>query len=364
MNLTSKEVDSLLQNKTPYVIRLKTPIDKKNIYFKDIIKGNLCFKTKILDDKILLKSNGDFTYHLASVIDDHVMKISHVIRGEEWLSSTPFHLLIYNYFNWEPPKFAHIPIILNPSGLGKLSKRDALKNDFPIFPLNWCDKIKNTIYQGYREYGYLSESFINMMFIIGFKNLNKEIFQLSELTDVFSLKKINKSSVRFNFIKSKWLNKEHLKLKNIHELSNFLMKELNKRKIQNVDFCYVNKIVAIIKNRIYFINDLWNQSFYFFLSPKYYNIKIISSDLLTLNIKKIIKYLISFFKKYYYCSSITKQKLIQYFNKNSLETKHIMCILRISLVGDLLGVDLFLIINTIGQEETIKRLYQFLYSFN
>ncbi|WGH26768.1 MAG: glutamate--tRNA ligase [Candidatus Bostrichicola ureolyticus] len=345
--LTSKEVINNLNSKIPYVIRFKVPSSER-IKIYDDIHGNISFKTDFIDDKILVKSNGIATYHLANVIDDHLMRISNVIRGEEWLSSLPLHVLLYRAFEWEIPNFAHLPLILNTKGKGKLSKRDADKSNFPIFPLKW----KNI--NGYNEIGYFPEAFINMLALLGWNpGDQKEIFSLKELINKFSIEKINKSSARFNINKAIWFNKQYLQLKSVEEISFLFKKELNKRKIY-VNNNYIKLVINNIKERVSFINEIWENSFYFFERPKNYDIKLINNFIINIyhlnEIKNIFKHIKIFSKDY------IKTIIMDYINHNNLITKNIIQVLRLALVGNLQGIDIYLIMEIIGQIESIKRI--------
>ncbi|WGH27277.1 MAG: glutamate--tRNA ligase [Candidatus Bostrichicola ureolyticus] len=350
--LTSKEVINNFNRGLPYVIRFKVPYSE-SIKIYDDIHGNISFETDNIDDKILVKSNGIATYHLANVIDDHLMKISNVIRGEEWLSSLPLHVLLYRAFDWELPKFAHLPLILNAKGKGKLSKRDLEKSNFPIFPLKWKDN------KGYNEIGYFPEAFINMLALLGWNPGDKqELFSLKELINKFSIEKINKSSARFNIDKAIWFNKQYLQLKSVEEISFLFSKELNKRKIYVSDN-YIKKVISCIIERVSFINEIWNQSFYFFQPPKDYDIKVNINNIYHLNkIKCLIQTIEKFYKDY------IKTIIMEYISNNNLITKNIIQFIRLALVGKLQGIDIYLIMEIIGKIESIKRIESLILKYN
>ena len=210
LTLGEEATQHLIDSGAPYTIRTKIPT-QETIVFQDIIRGAVSVKSEVLDDNVLFKSDGLPTYHFANIVDDHLMEISHVIRGEEWLPSTALHTLLYSFFGWDAPKFSHLPLILKPDGKGKLSKRDGDKMGFPVFPLNWTSA-DGEIYTGFREQGYLPEAFINMLALLGWNpGTEQELFSLAELEELLSLEKVNKSGARFDPDKTKWFQQQHLK---------------------------------------------------------------------------------------------------------------------------------------------------------
>ncbi|WP_185877092.1 glutamate--tRNA ligase [Blattabacterium cuenoti] len=354
LNMTEKELYDQLKHSS-YVVRFKVkPGEKFNIY--DLIHGNIIVNTDYLDDKILLKSDGIATYHLANTIDDHLMKITHVLRGEEWLSSMSFHILLYKSFGWIPPNFAHLPLILRKDGKGKISKRnvDNKISDFPIFPIQWKVPNTKTIIPGYRELGYFPEAFVNMLAFLGWNPGTKnEIFSLQELINSFSLEKVTKSSAYFDIKKANWFNKKYLN-KNKEKIFLALLKELNKRSLKYKKN-FIWKIIDMIIDRINFIHEIWEHSFYFFISPSYYDINFFKKicnekSLLQLERLKILLTNISPFTyknlKYFF---FKKQET----NKNKYE---VMQLLRFSLVGILKGIDVFIIIEILGKKESKQRI--------
>ncbi|WP_185865255.1 glutamate--tRNA ligase [Blattabacterium cuenoti] len=364
LTMNKESLYDKLKNRHPYVIRFKVkPGIRLKVY--DLIRGNIEINTDYLDDKILLKSDGIPTYHLANTIDDHVMKITHVLRGEEWIPSMFFHILIYKSFEWKPPLFAHLPLILKNNGKGKISKRYEKNSlDFPVLPIQW--KVPNTkIYiPGYRELGYFPESFINMLALLGWNPGNdREIFSLQELIDFFSIKKITKSGIFFDKNKAIWFNKQYIKY-NKKKIFIFLSKELKKRFLFNFKEDYLWKVINLTMDRIHFVNEIWKHSFYFFIPPNSYD-----EDFL----KKIF-----FSKKYATKDTISRLEKVKNILNNSsskLElinqlkffisqlkkyNKITMQLVRLSLVGSLKGVDLFLIIEILGKKESIIRIEKLL----
>ncbi|WP_185882196.1 glutamate--tRNA ligase [Blattabacterium cuenoti] len=341
----------------PYVIRFKIQPGKKlKIY--DLIRGNIEINTDDLDDKILLKSNGYPTYHLASTIDDYLMKITHVIRGDEWLPSMPFHLLLYRAFGWSNPKFAHLPLILKNDGLGKISKRN-MSLDYPIYPLQW--KKNNTTIKGYRELGYFPESIINMLALLGWNPVGvgkKEIFSKQELIHLFSLEQVSKSGIVFNFKKLKWLNKQYLtKTENIIDNIMFVLQnELTKRSIQQYNKynnrAYLVKIIHLVIDRLYFIHDIWKHTFYFFMDPSSYEDDFFKKicNVQNLDLLEYVKKLL------YNISLFNLDNLKNIFYEQIKVKRKIMELLRFALVGKLTGVNLLIILDILGKASSIRRI--------
>lgn len=358
LTLSKKETYDKIINGTPYVIRIKTP-NKLDIEILDLIRGKILINTNVLDDKILIKSDGMPTYHFASTIDDHLMKISHIIRGEEWLPSLPIHILLYRFFNWELPKFAHLPLILKNNNQGKLSKRDIDDMDFPILPLPW--KKNGYISKNYSDMGYYPDAFINMLALLGWNpGNNKEIFSLNELIKEFKIENINKSSAHFNKEKAKWFNKKYLEQEPIEKILIFIKNklkiyELNKK----FDEFYIKKIIKRVLKKTYFINEIWEKSKYFFLQPNYK--KNILKNLID---KKIMNNLLDIYnillmEKEFKAKNIQMSFNIYINNINTNMKSEYLKHLRLSLVGDLYGEEIFFIMEMIGKKETLNRINNF-----
>lgn len=276
LSYSAEKVKEKVAEGLPYVIRYKMPEDHW-VEFQDAVRGEVEVNTRTLDDKILLKADGMPTYHLANVVDDHLMEISHVIRGEEWLPSTPLHILLYEAFGWREsmPVFAHMPLTLKPDGQGKLSKRDGDRLGFPVFPLDWTQPETGEISSGYRESGYLPEAFINILAFLGWNpGTEQEIFSMDELIDVFSLDRIVKAGSRFDPEKAKWFNHQYLVQKSGHELSTWFSGELGKRDLQ-FEASYISSVLDLVKERAFLLTDLWEQSWFFFESPRNYDEKVV-----------------------------------------------------------------------------------------
>lgn len=272
LTLLAEVVQEKLSNCEPFVIRIKIP-EKEDIIVHDLIRGEVVVHSHNLDDKVLFKSDGWPTYHLANIVDDHLMKISHVIRGEEWLPSAPLHVLLYRYLGWEAemPAFAHLPLLLKPDGNGKLSKRDGDRLGFPVFPLQWEDLITREISSGYRESGYLPEAFINILAFLGWNpGTEKELFSMDELIEEFSLERVGRHGSKFDPEKAKWFNHHYIQRMAPEELSLLLTSQIVKHCL-TTDPIYTARVCSLIRDRVTLIPDLWNNAWFFFKRPETYN---------------------------------------------------------------------------------------------
>jgi glutamyl-tRNA synthetase len=357
LSLDNSEVQELLKNDGPYVIRIKIPENEK-VHVNDIIRGEVVVDTIQLDDKVLFKSDGMPTYHLANVVDDYLMKITHVIRGEEWLPSAPLHVLLYKYLDWENamPQFAHMSLLLKPDGNGKLSKRDGDKFGFPVYPLRWTDPFKGEVSSGYRESGYFPEAVVNMLALIGWNTgTEQELFSMDELIQSFSLERLGKSGSKFDFEKTKWFNHQYLIKKSDEELLSFFRPFLAENNISCSDE-YALKIISIVKERVNFPKELWSQSSFFFKAPETYDDKSLKDkwkENSSMTMEKIIPVIMD--------SPSTgalslKEHVSSFINDKQLSMGQVMNALRICLVGASAGPDLFTIIEMIGKEETVSRI--------
>jgi len=355
LSLTSEEVKDLLDKNTPYVIRFNPP-HNKTIELNDIIRGKFSVNTNTLDDKVLVKNDGMPTYHFANVIDDHEMNISHVIRGEEWLPSMPLHILLYEAMGWEHPEFAHLPLILKPSGNGKLSKRDGDKLGFPVFPLNFTDPITGKLSIGYKEEGYFPEAFINMLALLGWSPPNdKEILCLEEMIRTFDLNKVHKAGARFNLDKAKWFNQQYLQeTKDIDILPTF--KDILLKNEIHISDEKALKIISLMKERAVFIKDIFDEGKFFFYAPNSYDEKALKKSW-SKNTSEIINELsnkFNFIKNFE--SEKIKLLLHDFAQEKSLGMGKIMMPLRICLVGELKGPDIPEIMEIIGLNECQNRI--------
>ena len=355
LRLSKSEVDELIKNDTPYVIRFKTP-ENELLVLTDIIRGTIKIDTNTLDDKVLFKSDGMPTYHLANIVDDHLMEISHVIRGEEWLPSMALHLLLYRAFNWNPPLFAHLPLILKPIGKGKLSKRDGEQLGFPVFPLEFLNEETGETVKGYKEEGYFPEAFINMLALLGWNpGTEQEILSLNELICLFDLEKVGKSGSKFDPEKTKWFQHQYL-IRQSNESLALLFQPILIEKNINQTIERITKVISLVKERATFVTDFWDLSDFLFISPTVYDEKSLNKqwkeDTASLlhNLIEIIKNIDDF-------SSIEiENKVKEWITENEINFGKIMQPLRLSLVGSLKGPHLFDIIEFIGKEQTVKRI--------
>ncbi|MEG2070321.1 MAG: glutamate--tRNA ligase [Bacteroidales bacterium] len=357
LTLSGEEVEKRLAAGDHYVVRFQYPADL-DIVVDDMIRGEVKINSNILDDKVLYKSDGMPTYHLANIVDDHTMEITHVIRGEEWLPSAPLHVMLYKAFGWTAPRFAHLPLLLKPDGNGKLSKRDGDRLGFPVFPLQWTDPKTKEISSGYRESGYLPEAVINMLALLGWNPGNdQEVMSMDELIQLFSLEKISKAGAKFDLEKAKWFNHHYLQEKTDAELAKEYLLVLKDKGI-NVIEEQVTKVVSLVKERIYFINDLWEQSNFFFERPASYDEQVIKKrwkEGTAEHLRKIAGIISSVLP---FDKQIAHDKVMEYIQEHELNMGQIMNCLRLSLVGAAKGPDLFEIIDFLQPEEVQCRIEQ------
>ncbi len=357
LSLSDSETEKNLDTGHPYAIRFKMP-EKTAIQVQDIIRGEVAFNTDQLDDKVLFKSDGLPTYHLANVVDDHLMKISHVIRGEEWLPSLALHVLLYQTLGWEQemPVFAHLPLILKPGGQGKLSKRDGDKMGFPVFPLQWRDPVTGEHLSGYRESGYYPEAVVNMLALLGWNpGTEQEIFTMDELIHEFSLEKVGKSGARFDPEKTMWFNQQYLKKVPDQEMAENLMKEL-KGKNMEPDFQYVLQVIGLIRDRIAFPHEIWDHAWFFFREPDSYDPRMIEKawheD--TPQIIEVVRNTLQVSE--HFTARELEQMIKAYIENHNLGMGKVMTPLRLLLVGSGTGPHLFDIMEVLGKEETVRRI--------
>ncbi|MBS9774291.1 MAG: glutamate--tRNA ligase [Tenacibaculum sp.] len=353
--LSADEVEKRLNSGEKYVIRFKMPQDE-TLIMEDEIRGTIKIDTNTLDDKVLFKSDGMPTYHLANIVDDHLMQISHVIRGEEWLPSMPLHVMLYKAFGWDAPKFAHLPLILKPEGKGKLSKRDGDKLGFPVFPLKFTNEETGDVSRGYKEDGYFPEAFINLLALLGWNpGTEQEIFSLEELVNQFDLKRVSKSGAKFSPDKAKWFNQQWLQKKSVEELTNLFLPILTEKGISS-DKNYVKKVVELVKERAVFVTDLWGLSSFFFENPTEYDAKNVKKvwkeD--TSNLMQELVEVISNINDF--TLEATQTIIKEWISSKEIGFGKVMQPLRLALVGKLAGPDLFEIMVMLGNETTIKRI--------
>ncbi|WP_405211314.1 glutamate--tRNA ligase [Dokdonia sp. Asnod2-E02] len=353
--LSQEETKQRIAAGDNYVIRFKSPQDEV-LKLQDEIRGDMEIDTNILDDKILFKSDGMPTYHLANIVDDHLMEISHVIRGEEWLPSLALHVLLYRALGWTAPKFAHLPLILKPVGKGKLSKRDGDKLGFPVFPLQWQDPKSNEISSGYREDGYFAEAVVNMLAFLGWNpGTEQEIFSLDELIAAFDLKRVNKGGAKFDPEKTKWFQQQYMQETPVATIATAFSTLLTEKGVEATE-AYTTQVVTLIKERAVFVEDLWTLGSYFFTAPTAFDEKASKkawkegTNAIMEEVKIILNGVDNF-------TTIEAQTALKAWIVDSkLGFGKVMQPFRLSLVGAMQGPDVFDIATTIGKEETLRRI--------
>lgn len=357
LSLSNQEVDVLLSNHTPHVIRFKMPPSEK-IVLQDIVRGEVAFDTELLDDKVLLKADGMPTYHLAVVVDDYLMKISHVFRGEEWLPSLPLHVLLWKYLGWEEymPQYAHLPLILKPDGNGKLSKRDGDRLGFPVFAMDWIDPTSNEKTIGFKERGFLPEAFINMLALLGWSSgSEKEIFSKEELIKTFSIDRVHRGGAKFDYEKAKWFNYQYIQNCDDSRLaslvSSYLMTQNKETPLDKIQI-----VLPLVKERLHLLSDFEPQTIFFFKTPENIDLDSIKSKW-------------SASKQQFFDALIDSLNSLENWSAQSVEAHvenailshalkkgDVMLPMRIMLVGAKFGPGIFDIAGFIGKQETIKRI--------
>lgn len=354
LTLSKEEVNSRIANGEPYVIRFKIP-ENEIVRFHDIVRGWIKVDSKTLDDKVLLKSDGMATYHLAATVDDHLMEISHIIRGEEWLPSAPLHYLMNKAFGWLDtiPEFVHLPLLLKPNGQGKLSKRDAEEGGFPIFPLSYIDPRTNNKITGFKDKGYLPEAIVNALVLLGWNpGNNKEIMSMDELIEAFSLEKLQKSGARFNIKKFEWFNHQYIKSSDNNSLFKYF------KEYKNEDINKLNKVCDLVKERANFIDDIYNNSKYFFIPPKEFDKGNLTDEQIDFSIKWIEKFM-SLIKYKPLEFDILHDFLKEKLEKDNLKMVDVMPTFRLILFGTTNGPDIIKSIIILGLDETNNRIQYF-----
>ena len=353
LSLSKEEVDELLKNGTPYVLRFKVP-ENRVLETHDEIRGDITFNTKEMDDKVLMKTDGLPTYHLANIVDDHLMEITHVIRGEEWLPSLPLHILLYEAFGWEHPKFAHLPLILKPSGKGKLSKRDGDQLGFPVFPMQFNNN--GEMCKGYREDGYFPEAFINMLALLGWNpGTEQEIFSMDELIKEFTIERVGKSGSRFDPDKTKWFNHQYILKKSAEDVAELFRKDLDAR---GVDYSKIDvvRICELMKERISFIHEMWDETRFFFETPTQFDEKFKKKSCKE-DTAEVLKELVNILDK---CPDFkpetTEGAVKAWIEGNEWGFGKVMSPFRLAVVGEGKGPSVFDMIEVIGKDETLKRI--------
>jgi glutamyl-tRNA synthetase len=351
LTLPQDQVDALLQNGTPYVIRMKMPRNE-DIRFEDIIRGWVVVNTNNLDDKVLFKSDGMPTYHLANIVDDHLMKISHVIRGEEWLPSAPLHILLYRAFGWDIPQFAHLPLLLRPDGNGKLSKRDGDRLGFPVFPTNWISS-EGEVYSGYREKGYYPEAFMNMLAFLGWNpGTPQELFSLDELSQTFTLERVSKAGAKFDPDKTRWFQQQYLRMKSNRELALQLQKQFNRKEPVEV----LTEVCAMMKERATFIQDIISEGKYLFEKPNTFDEQTRSKKWKDDSSKLMNEWIEIINNIPHYTQESIEMAFKEFIDSKNLGIGTVLPLFRLLVTGTSMGPSMFHIAQFLGKEECIKRM--------
>ncbi|MBL6658282.1 MAG: glutamate--tRNA ligase [Flavobacteriales bacterium] len=354
ISLSEDEVKERLDRGDSYVIRVKMPRNEE-VKINDTIRGWVVVNTNNLDDKVLFKSDGMPTYHLANVVDDHLMKITHVIRGEEWLPSAPLHVLLYRFFDWECPAFAHLPLILKPDGNGKLSKRDGDRLGFPVFPTEWTNPETDEVSSGYREEGYFPEAFTNMLAFLGWNpGTAQEIFSMDELVESFSLQRVGKAGAKFDFDKTKWFNQQYLRSKSGDELAQLMHSKITDSK--SVDSGLLANVCELMKERATFVEDIWESSQFFFEPPSKYDEKTHRKKWKE-HTPDILKKVMDLFSG---MSDFSSENIEKEF-KSLLEVNEwalgmVLPTFRLAVTGKGMGPSMFEISALLGKDEVVKRI--------
>lgn len=358
LTLPKEEIDRLIAEGKQYVVRFKVE-PGEDVHVNDLIRGEVIINSSILDDKVLYKSADNLpTYHLANIVDDHLMEISHVIRGEEWLPSAPLHVLLYRAFGWKDsmPEFAHLSLLLKPDGNGKLSKRDGDRLGFPVFPLEWHDPKTGEVSSGYREAGYLPEAVINFLALLGWNPGNdQEILSMDDLIKLFSLEKCSKNGAKFDFEKGKWFNHKYIQNKSNEELTELFLPILQEKGI-SADPAKTAQIIGLVKDRISFVKELWAQTSYFFIAPESYEEKSVKKrwkEDTPERMKELIEILENITDL---ASEDTEKIVLGWITENNYHMGNVMNAFRLAVVGECKGPHMFDITAILGKEETIKRI--------
>jgi glutamyl-tRNA synthetase len=352
LTLPAEEAKERLANGDPYVIRLKVPI-KEEVRFKDLIRDWVVVHSSTIDDKVLLKSDGMPTYHLANIVDDHLMGISHVIRGEEWLPSAPLHILLYRAFGWQHPEFAHLPLLLKPEGSGKLSKRDGLLGDFPIFPLEWTDPESGDVARGFREDGYSPEALVNFLAFLGWNpGTEQELFSMDELIEAFSIEKVNSSGSRFDIQKAQWYNQQYLR-----QMPDEMLVELTKAAAETpMSDELAAQLVQLLKDRVTFPKDFITEVPYIFAAPSIYD-EVIVTKQWNDQAKKAMPFIIEALKGVEdFSSQQIHDAIFEKLTTAEIKPGKVMQALRLAVTGEGKGADLMMTLEILGKAEVVGRI--------
>jgi glutamyl-tRNA synthetase len=362
LSIGPEETEKLLAAKTPYVIRIKMP-ENEVLHLNDMIRGRVEFNTSLVDDKVLLKADGMPTYHLAVVVDDFLMQISHAFRGEEWLPSAPVHVLLWRYLFGEEnmPAWAHFPLILKPDGNGKLSKRDSERLGIPIFAMAWTDPVSGETISGFREKGFLPEAFVNMLAVLGWNDgTEQEIYSLAELKEKFSIERVHKAGAKFNFEKAKWFNQEWIRRVSIDELSNLVRKIYNDQHLRIPDESYLRSVITLIRDRCHLLPEFYTQGWFFFSAPKQWDLGALKPKWNEAKTAFFKSYLNAFGNISDWNASNLEVVFKELATLQGIKPGDLQLPLRIMLVGEKMGPPVFEIASLLGSEVTKERINKLL----
>ncbi len=358
LTLSQEEVNARITAGEKYVVRFKVE-PNINVHVHDLIRGEVVINSNILDDKVLYKSADDLpTYHLANIVDDHLMEISHVIRGEEWLPSAPLHVLLYKAFGWEDsmPEFAHLPLLLKPDGNGKLSKRDGDRLGFPVFPLEFHNQKDGSVSSGYREEGYYPEAVINFLALLGWHATgDQEMYTMQELIEQFSLERVSKSGAKFDYEKGKWFNHQYLQLRSNEELAEQFMPYLEEKGLSS-DEAKVAKVIGLTKDRVNFVSELWEQVNFFFVAPEAYDEKSLKKRWKEDSPKHMTEMLALLEAHEDWSAEGLDNLIMPWIAEKEYGVGIVMNAFRICLVGAARGPHIWNITDVLGKEETLRRV--------
>lgn len=357
LSLPNEEVRRLLAEGHPHTIRIKMP-EEETVAFHDLIRGMVTFETQLVDDKVLLKADSMPTYHLAVVVDDKAMEISHIFRGEEWLPSAPVHILLWEYLGWKEqmPQWAHLPLILKPDGNGKLSKRDCDRLGFPVYAMNWTDPKSGDETKGFRELGFLPEAFVNMLAVLGWNDgTEQELFTLEELIAKFSVDRVSKSGAKFDYEKAKWFNHEWIKAQDNGQLLPQIGELIQEQGVQ-ADLGLADRVLTAVKERLTFLSDFWPQASFFFVQPEEYDLAAVQPKW---NAEKtaFFEHIVTVFEAQDEWTAAALEPIFKgKIADSGIKMGELMLPLRIMLVGGKFGPDVFLIAELLGKDEVIARI--------
>ncbi len=358
LTLSAEETQALIASRHQYVVRVKIE-PNEDIHVNDLIRCEVVINSSILDDKVLYKSADQLpTYHLANIVDDHLMEVTHVIRGEEWLPSAPLHVLLYRYFGWADtmPQFAHLSLLLKPEGNGKLSKRDGDRLGFPVFPLEWHDPKSGEISSGYRESGYLPEAVVNFLALLGWNPGNdKEVMSMDELIQAFDLHHCSKSGAKFDYEKAKWFNHQYIQMKDNKEIAALFMPILEAHGVK-AEPAYVEKVVGMMKDRVSFIKDLWGTTSFFFIAPTEYDEKTRKKRWKEDSAAQLGEFIEVLREHEPFDIESTENAAKAWIESKGYHLGNIMNAARLALVGEGKGPHIFDITEALGKEESIRRI--------